>query len=634
MVEHRHVSSAALAAGFVVFALSACSSIFAKPPPVSLPGLAAKQNWTDEQRRKWYTGSQGSRLIPERWLRALEAPSSTELLLSPAIMRKYNYIDGSYAGSTLPLGFAIDRQDDSNLYRTKLRWFSRQSSREPWVGLNCAACHTAQLEYNGQTWLVDGAPTLADFQAFTAAVNASVNETYSNPHKWDRFAARVLAPAEARDRSSDSPANRGMLRGAVASWLRHENALKQMNATSIDYGYGRLDAVGHILNKTAMLNEAAFQIRGEPDAPVSYPFIWNAPQHDYLQWNGIVQNSKFGTGKNQFDIGALVRNTSEVMGVFADVRVTDKPSPRGYSSSVDVNNLVAMETQLGTLMSPAWPSFFPGIDEGKRRLGERLFKRDCAGCHAPLSRTDLTTPIKAEMTPLFGDLPLGTDPWMACNAYTYEAQGGLLTGDPVRVLAILSDENGKVRYLGAREATAAYLQTQVVGVLLAKKWRIIANALRVWAGFPPVIIVPYEVDERGFGPPQPPQLPKAQRLAKCQADGTMPPSPDVQRLLSYKARPLNGIWATPPYLHNGSVRSLYQLLLKPNERARTFVVGNREFDPKEVGFVDKPGIASRTFSTHDAAGKPIPGNSNEGHFYREYTDPKDRWALVEYMKSL
>src|SRR5690606_24698234 len=74
------------------------------------------------------------------------------------------------------------------------------------------------------------------------------------------------------------------------------------------------------------------------------------------------------------------------------------------------------------------------------------------------------------------------------------------------------------------------------------------------------------------------------------ADTTAAP---YQSLLSYKARSLNGIWATAPYLHNGSVPSLYDLLLPkkrpgdPEEgeyRPDEFMVGSREFDPVKVGF--------------------------------------------------
>ena len=50
-----------------------------------------------------------------------------------------------------------------------------------------------------------------------------------------------------------------------------------------------------------------------------------------------------------------------------------------------------------------------------------------------------------------------------------------------------------------------------------------------------------------------------------------------------KGRALNGIWATAPYLHNGSVPTLYDLLLPAADRPKKFRVGSRELDVKKVG---------------------------------------------------
>jgi hypothetical protein len=59
--------------------------------------------------------------------------------------------------------------------------------------------------------------------------------------------------------------------------------------------------------------------------------------------------------------------------------------------------------------------------------------------------------------------------------------------------------------------------------------------------------------------------------------------------LAYRARPLNGIWATAPYLHNGSVPSLHELLLPVEQRKKVFYIGNWEFNPETVGFeTDSP----------------------------------------------
>ncbi|MFP6762192.1 MAG: hypothetical protein VB858_01200, partial [Planctomycetaceae bacterium] len=52
----------------------------------------------------------------------------------------------------------------------------------------------------------------------------------------------------------------------------------------------------------------------------------------------------------------------------------------------------------------------------------------------------------------------------------------------------------------------------------------------------------------------------------------------------YPARPLAGVWSTAPFLHNGSVPTIYHLLLPADQRPRTFYVGSREFDPEKLGF--------------------------------------------------
>ncbi len=101
-------------------------------------------------------------------------------------------------------------------------------------------------------------------------------------------------------------------------------------------------------------------------------------------------------------------------------------------------------------------------------------------------------------------------------------------------------------------------------------------------------------------------------------------------LLAYKARPLNGIWATAPYLHNGAVPTLYDLLLPEEERPQTFTVGRMEFDPVKVGFVHAADDAQAPF-VYDTT---LPGNLNTGHNFTSKLTEDERWALVEYLKTL
>lgn len=58
----------------------------------------------------------------------------------------------------------------------------------------------------------------------------------------------------------------------------------------------------------------------------------------------------------------------------------------------------------------------------------------------------------------------------------------------------------------------------------------------------------------------------------------------VLEVRAYKARPLDGIWATAPFLHNGSVPTVYQLLSPQAERDQTFYRGSFEYDPRHLGY--------------------------------------------------
>jgi hypothetical protein len=95
---------------------------------------------------------------------------------------------------------------------------------------------------------------------------------------------------------------------------------------------------------------------------------------------------------------------------------------------------------------------------------------------------------------------------------------------------------------------------------------------------------------------------------------------------------LHGIWATAPYLHNGSVPNMYELLLSPDKRSPSFMVGSRKYDPEKVGYVttESP-YKDGTLVVGPGA---QPGNSNAGHDYSGDLTDDQRKALLEYLKQL
>ena len=99
--------------------------------------------------------------------------------------------------------------------------------------------------------------------------------------------------------------------------------------------------------------------------------------------------------------------------------------------------------------------------------------------------------------------------------------------------------------------------------------------------------------------------------------------------LRYRARPLNGIWATAPYLHNGSVANLQELLMPAARRSKVLYMGNWDFDPVRVGYeTSSPFVGASILDTR------LPGNSNAGHEFGTDLGDADRAALIEYLKTL
>lgn len=110
----------------------------------------------------------------------------------------------------------------------------------------------------------------------------------------------------------------------------------------------------------------------------------------------------------------------------------------------------------------------------------------------------------------------------------------------------------------------------------------------------------------------------------------------------YQAPPLDGVWATAPYLHNGSVPTLYGVLnsgARPKIFVRTFGTNESDYDTLSVGW------KVRELAPDDAIGLPAferrkvydttaPGRGNGGHLYGDRLSEEQRRAVIEYLKTL
>jgi hypothetical protein len=394
-----------------------------------------------------------------------------------------------------------------------------------------------------------------------------------------------------------------------------------------------------------------------PNAPVSYPFLWDIAQSDYVQWNGLAANA---------GPGPLGRNAGEVIGVFGILDWSDdrsfvsrltgfslsgfvsgqsgKRKKIRFDSSVDLFNLKRLESHLRNLMSPMWPFcisqqsgdyYLPAgvkVNSGKEdarpcadgdlkydpdnwKRGREVFIDKCQSCHERVDSRDWNRKIIANMS----NLKLaGTDTAMAMNSVSYKGKSGNFKQTYQAV--------GVGQIVVAEEAPVVELLTAATRGVIATpdpdKWwprRIIE-----W-----VYTLVMSVADN--------DIKTSIKRGTYHPDTTSQP---YASLKAYKARSLNGIWATAPYLHNGSVPNLYELLLparRSNDvdggrcakyRRDEFIVGSRELDLLKVGFKSE-GYAGFVFNTE------IRGNRNTGHEYGacKMTDA-DRWALIEYLKSL
>ena len=624
----HHSATIFLAIAVAVIAIDRGPSLHgAEPNDATTPNSEAtsgddsRQGWNGEQRQWFYhLANQGSHLVPYDWFLWLEQAASDHLLRENEHIEQLRFlpepVDPDVNPDGLPVGFVKDTVPDAE--------------RRVWLGLTCAACHTEQINYQGHTYRIDGGPGQGDIQTFLAELTAALEKTNQDEAKFSRFARGVLG-ANGRNAAAIKK-----LRGELNDIAKFRRDFDDRNKTDSRYGFARVDAFGIIMNEVL---GHALGVPGNiqpPNAPVSYPFLWDTPQHEHVQWNGVAPNRPLKTNY----VGPLARNVGEVLGVFGEVTVATPVQQLhlhislplhhkrlGYESSVRRVNLLVIEELLKRLNSPTWPKEFPQIDVAKAAKGQVLFGQHCAKCHKEVvNPTGISRIVGEVLTPIS---EVGTDPLMATNFARRRANPGPLIGK--KKLFLIGST------FGNDESAADVLTNVIAGVIIRTPFEKVTPLQAL------------EFDQLLGGHELLDAL--VEFLVKAHTDlnanldviqdkilqplDSFYQQADSSEGLVYKSRPLDGIWATAPYLHNGSVPNLAQLLLPAKDRVDHFYLGSREFDPTKVGLESERNFEGAfEYRVKDAAGKAIPGNSNAGHEYGTVLGAEERAALVEYMKTL
>ena len=662
-----------------------------------LPQVWLDQNWGNsynhpsEETHKYHHMSQGTRTlpIPYNWLIHLEQAASSPLWL--AFTEQGKFVEPDHL---LRFGFIRSRPDPVNnphgLPVGFARTFSQNvkgfSSQTETVGFTCSGCHTGHFVYDDgekgpAEYVIEGGPASTDLGLLGKSLAAALGQTVLSSKlpfmggRFDRFARNVLG-------TEYSPSTKVALSSKLLTYVAAQATASDI--IEVTEGFTRLDALNRIGNGVFSDNINRPQNYAPIDAPVNYPHLWTTSWFNWVQYDGSV-------------MGPLIRNVGEALGVKAFMDVTSSVEDNRFSSSVPINNLAWMEeflsgpqptkeTGFSGLRAPKWK--MTAIDEEKARSGRQLYQQHCQGCHLPpidseeIWQGDHMSPIvwtaggmkqetkdvlKLKLIPI---KQVGTDPRQAGvmvhrtmdtsnvnKGPVVEHLPGMELNSPV----CMRDANTGVRAM-LLDVPYSYSQKYATSppvslsqVPLVENW--IHDGANISFGYALAATVQQTIDAwyRVNG--------VTDHALQQRLQGNRPNC--IQAGAGYKARPLNGVWATPPpFLHNGSIANIRDLLCPVNgQRPRFVQLGNPQFDAKNMGILQPDGyqaIAEKLIKDnqlYDESGYFVLdteklGNLNTGHHFSErYDQTKPYWlqdkgvigpalsaqecgALMEYLKVI
>ncbi len=617
----------------VAVLLAGCSGLRAKTPGCCEPTqdgdpLTLMQNWSEADRAVFYHTPQGSPILPYDWFLALEQPQAEAPFRERAHLESFGMVYWGSDPDLNPDGLPVGLTRDTDIY-----------GQDAMLGMNCGACHTDVIHYKGHRILVDGSGAHFDFWRFMQALDAALEETRSQPPKFIRFAGTLLNKPQPSEAELDALARQ------LDGQLDSRREWRRRNDTDLEPGPGRVDALNIILNQVTagMLQQP--ENAKPPGAPVSFPYVWDAPYLDCVQYNGAVPNA---------GAGAVGRNVGQVLGVFGQAVPLGAKVPPGYPNSVRTHNLLALEDKMQSLRSPSWQELaargvLPPLDSSKVEAGRQLYATHCKGCHQLIE--DWPRELASIPVTRIPASEIGTDATSTNDFADRRVRSGPLRG---RKLGYLDGpafgEDAAASDVLVHMTTGVMINDLslvrqllpgILGAKLGQWWDSLLHRLKLRPSREEAATAMLQ----GGGSQE--QIDRARHAnfthrahvtRALQENGLKQDGPDADKMPDcadnnpprYRAKPLNGVWATGPFLHNGSVPSLAHLL-KLKERPERFHVGSREFDPTLVGFVSEAVAGSMEFNTS------LPGNSNAGHdgdHQGVNLSDAEKWALLEYLKSL
>jgi len=539
------------------------------------------------------------------------------------------------------------------------------------IGFTCAACHTGHLEYKNISLRFDGGPAMVDLGKLEPAVAQAIAYTLEVPGRLDRFIDRLIARSpewKSQDRKDLKREMQGILDriAAATRW-----AGQASGAQPVVEGYGRLDALNRIGNMvffTDLLTPADFEAAAhfkptenlkvprvpgrlagnfkQIDAPVNFPPLWDTSSALWVQYDASILNE-------------LVRNAGEGLGVGAKLNMIRADGPGYFASSIRLLTMNAMEEMLRGNPDPLTAKAFSGLaapkweeavaivkdkdwktpEPDKAARGRDLYRVHCVECHRGPVR-DPEFDRRWPEASFWNERDAQNEPqWLRVGDRSFFK--------PVeKKVTDMATDPQQARVLAERRVWVPSELKLDAAKSLRDKWGCnVPDSLSDLFAVSLMAVVDRTIDKWFADNPTDAAAEKAIRGPRpnCPNPNTFSASGIVPH---YRARPLDGVWATAPYLHNGSVPTLQAMLTPQNERPKSFCVGSRQFDPEKVGLRTEPLPCAPGLTTFDTTEL---GNSNFGHSFegteRDVTklprgvigprlQPDERDALVEYLKTL
>jgi hypothetical protein len=595
----------------------------APPQPLSSNGLTSLEKAT------WYHLSQGTEIFPLTFLLALKDLDTDRPFTEN--LERFGFLPDPKSATNpfgLPVGISTAVTRDLRFAGVRM------------IGLNCAACHTAQFEKDGKpVFRADGGTNRFDVNAFTSGLARHTRKTIANPEELIGFVRRLLE-IELQNPNEGLPAVRLLTQGE-GRLLKKFSSLKQLEG---------LDPFEKAL--AARLRKLIDKELDSRPLDLSRQLVTRA---DDPRLPEAKQQLKMDLAPDLKDVLALPPHPDNPLRLLG--AATQRLETMGMATDL-LQTLRLLRGRLALLTRAVPPG--NATEAGFGRVDAFGSARNALFPDHPI---ELTAPVRFPL--LWNIEQVAWYHWDANTLSRQERNIGEALGvgvilDPATFQSTVQWSNLEELEKLAARLTPPVWPAAVFGAIDTAKARqggelfskhclachaAPAAGQKILDKLIPLATLQTDplrvnnirrpVGTQGFFDAISPILKKTIAAAGGPPAGPgnlWRPSAANQPNLppGHPNRPLRAIWASPPYLHNGSVPTLDDLLLPANQRPKSFRITGREYDGAKLGYryvLD---------SSEDAFDTTIPGNFKDGHSGPAYGPEftlEQRQALLEFLKT-